>query len=208
MSPPSGNSHSNNPDCVLCQEYDPFQGSAPGHVLEEFFLTLYTMPTSSRTPFLLPKCTCCDCTSNRLLHLFVYLSHLTRLKVPWRRGLWITQVGIQKPAQRLAPDRQAANVCQRQSHDCHGEEQYELGRRRTHMSSCFVLFCFKETAASSFTVQATTGAKGPIPPWSLRTDQVQDRWVDGNGGFAKNKYRGQPMECLHARLGQGSVLQK
>lgn len=82
LSPPSANSHSNNPDCVLCQEYDPFQGSAQGHVLEEFFLTLYTMPTSSRTPFLLPKCTCCDCTSNRLLHLFVYLSHLTRLKVP------------------------------------------------------------------------------------------------------------------------------
>lgn len=71
-----------------------------------------------------------------------------------------------------------------------------------------VLFCFKETAASSFTAQATTWAKGPIPPWSLRTGQVQNRWVDGNGGFAKNKYRGQPMECLHTRLGQGSVLQK
>ena len=73
-----------------------FRAQHKGHLLEEFFSDTSVTPASSRTnPLLTPKVPWApyyDCTSIKLL--YVYLSHLTRLKVPWRQGLWITQLGI------------------------------------------------------------------------------------------------------------------
>lgn len=82
---------------------------------------------------------------------------------------------------------------------CMWRSQYNLGERCTLMSSCFILFCFKETAGSFFT------AKGPIPSWRLRPAQVHTRWDDENGALQKREKKrmngGRSMEYFYMQVG-------